>query len=118
MKYFSKTTGGFYDSAIHGDRIPADAVQVSDSDHSALMAGQAAGKVIVANVAGKPILVNAPEPTPDQIAAAVAISRQNAYAKEADPLYFKAQRGEATMEEWNAKVAEIKARYPEGVMPS
>ena len=28
-----------------------------------------------------------------------------------DPLFFKAQRGEATMEEWIAKVNEIKARY-------
>jgi hypothetical protein len=38
--------------------------------------------------------------------------RQRAYIAEADPLFFKAQRGEATMEEWQAKVAEIKARYP------
>ena len=27
-------------------------------------------------------------------------------------LFFKAQRGEATMEEWEAKVAEIRSRYP------
>ena len=39
-------------------------------------------------------------------------NRQVAYITEADPLFFKAQRGEATMEEWQAKVAEIKARYP------
>lgn len=39
-------------------------------------------------------------------------NRQAAYIAEADPLFFKAQRGEATMEEWQAKVAEIKARYP------
>jgi hypothetical protein len=38
--------------------------------------------------------------------------RQAAYAAEADPLFFKAQRGEATMAEWQAKVAEIKTRYP------
>jgi hypothetical protein len=38
--------------------------------------------------------------------------RRAAYTIEADPLFFKAQRGEATMEEWQAKVAEIKARYP------
>jgi hypothetical protein len=38
--------------------------------------------------------------------------RRAAYTNEADPLFFKAQRGEATMEEWQAKVAEIKARYP------
>jgi len=39
-------------------------------------------------------------------------NRRAAYIAEADPLFFKAQRGEATMEEWQAKVAEIKARFP------
>jgi len=39
-------------------------------------------------------------------------NRRSAYLAEADPLFFKAQRGEATMEEWQAKVAEIKARFP------
>jgi hypothetical protein len=38
--------------------------------------------------------------------------RQAAYASESDPLFFMSQRGEATVEEWTAKVAEIKARYP------
>ena len=41
-------------------------------------------------------------------------NRADAYSAEADPLFFKAQRGEATMDEWNAKVAEIRARYPYG----
>lgn len=31
---------------------------------------------------------------------------------EADPLFFKAQRGEATLEEWLAVVADIQARFP------
>jgi hypothetical protein len=39
-------------------------------------------------------------------------NRRAAYITEADPLFFKAQRGEATMEEWQAKVAEIKERFP------
>jgi hypothetical protein len=39
-------------------------------------------------------------------------NRRNAYIAEADALFFKTQRGEATMEEWQAKVAEIKARFP------
>jgi hypothetical protein len=47
-------------------------------------------------------------PTPDEQRAA----RLAAYTREADPLYFKTQRGEATIEEWEAKVAEIRARYP------
>ena len=39
-------------------------------------------------------------------------NRRAAYIAEADPLFFKAQRGEATMEEWQAKVADIKIRFP------
>lgn len=39
-------------------------------------------------------------------------ARRAAYTTEADPLFFMSQRGEATVEEWQAKVAEIKARYP------
>ena len=41
-------------------------------------------------------------------------NRAIAYAAEADPLFFKAQRGEATMDEWTAKVEEIRARFPYG----
>ena len=38
--------------------------------------------------------------------------RKWAYTAEADPLFFMSQRDEATVEEWQAKVQEIKARYP------
>ena len=43
---------------------------------------------------------------------AVKTNRRLAYTEMADPLYFKAQRGEATLEEWQAKIAEIKAEFP------
>ena len=39
-------------------------------------------------------------------------SRAKAYARESDPINFMMQRGEATQEEWLAKVADIKARFP------
>ena len=39
-------------------------------------------------------------------------NRANAFKEEADPLFFKAQRGEITMEEWNNKIEEIRSRYP------
>ncbi len=42
---------------------------------------------------------------------AVKALRQKAYAKEADPLFFKWQRGEATKEEWETKIAEIRDKY-------
>jgi hypothetical protein len=49
---------------------------------------------------------------PIQLAKEATENRRNAYIAEADALFFKTQRGEATMEEWQAKVAEIKARFP------
>jgi hypothetical protein len=48
----------------------------------------------------------------EQALATAQRNRANAYITEADPLFFKAQRGEATIEEWQAKVAEIRSRYP------
>ena len=39
-------------------------------------------------------------------------NRSNAYKKESDPLFFKAQRGEVTAAEWEAKVEEIRQRFP------
>lgn len=61
--------------------------------------------------------------TPDELefiqptAAQIEALRKAAYQNEADPLYFKAQRGEATIDEWIAKIAEIKTRYPDPVTP-
>jgi len=37
--------------------------------------------------------------------------KRAAFQEEADPIFFKAQRGEATMEEWQAKIEEIRARF-------
>lgn len=50
-----------------------------------------------------------PQPTQEQIDA----QRQQAYQAEADPLFFKWQRGQATEQEWLDKIAEIKQRYPD-----
>jgi hypothetical protein len=38
--------------------------------------------------------------------------RQASYKEEADPLFFKWQRGEATQQEYFNKVQEIRDRYP------
>jgi hypothetical protein len=50
-----------------------------------------------------------PPPTQEQIDAL----RKAAYQAEADPLFFKWQRGESTEQAWLDKIAEIRARYPE-----
>lgn len=51
---------------------------------------------------------NKPAVTAEQIKR----MRQAAFEAEADPVFFKAQRGEATMDEWRAKVQEIRDRFP------
>ena len=38
--------------------------------------------------------------------------RAAAFAAEADPLFFQVQRGEVTQADYDAKVAEIRSRYP------
>lgn len=72
---------------------------------NAIASGVSNAESIKAVVVPKPVQ---PVQQPD-----AEVLRQMAYHTESDPLFFKAQRGEATMEEWLAKVAEIKERYPD-----
>jgi hypothetical protein len=44
--------------------------------------------------------------------ANIQAKRAAAYRDEADPLFFKAERGEGTKAEWEAKVQEIRDRFP------
>lgn len=82
--FYSKTTGGFYAREIHGDNIPPDAVEISDDQHAALIAGQSSGKIIAANKNGMPVLVDPPAPTAEQIIAGYTTevqARLDAFAK-------------------------------------
>jgi hypothetical protein len=67
--FYSKTTGGFYDSAIHGDSIPVDSVEISAEQHAALIEGQSQGKRIVADENGFPVLADPPPPTEAELVA-------------------------------------------------
>ncbi len=53
-----------------------------------------------------------PEPPLPDEREMVRRARAVAFRDEADPIFFKAQREEATMADWRAKVAEIRDRYP------
>lgn len=72
--YFSASTGGFYDPAINGSAIPADAVQITSDDHASLLAAQSGGKVIAADATGHPIAVDPPAPPLDKSKAALCAS--------------------------------------------
>lgn len=68
------------------------------------------------------------EPTPEETAVRAAADHEAALedrdralraalAEEADPLFFRWQRDEATKEEWLAAVATVKTRFPKPERP-
>jgi hypothetical protein len=62
--HYSPSTGGFYLAAIHGQNIPADAVEITDELHVSLLAGQSAGRSIVPGPGGMPMLADTAPATP------------------------------------------------------
>ena len=73
--FYSKTTGGFYDRAIHGDKIAADAVEITSDEHAALLTAQSIGKRIEADANGYPVAVDPPPPTDAELATAIRAER-------------------------------------------
>lgn len=73
--FYSKSTGGFYDTANHGDNIPSDAVEITSDLHAALLDGQSQGKIITADANGFPVLADPPAPTTKQLAAQARATR-------------------------------------------
>ena len=67
--FYAKSTGGFYDTAIHGDNIPSDAVEITADEHQAMLEGQSNGKIIAADKNGRPILKDPPPPTAEELQA-------------------------------------------------
>jgi hypothetical protein len=71
---------GFYNDDFHGDAIPSDAVPISDAHHAALLEGQSAGKRMALCKKGKPLLLDPPEPSVDDLAASLRARRDAALA--------------------------------------
>jgi len=59
MICYSPSTQAFYDTNLHPSR-PSDAVEISPEQHTALLAGQSNGQVIMPNKAGQPVLAEQP----------------------------------------------------------
>jgi hypothetical protein len=66
--FYSASTPGFYSREIHGDNMPDDAVEITDELYAELFEGQSAGKHIVADKKGRPILVDPPPPSAETLA--------------------------------------------------
>ena len=92
--FYSKTTGGFYSREIHGDNMPADVVEITTEQYSALIEGQSNGKVITSDENGFPILID-PVITPEQIAS-VEREWRNGELDRADIELNKVQDGMGT----------------------
>ena len=73
--FYSKSKCGFYNREIHGDNIPADAIEITHDEHAALLAGQSAGQRIEADEHGHPVLCDAPAPDDDALADAARARR-------------------------------------------
>lgn len=84
MIFFSASELGFYDTAINAD-IPGDCVEISFENHGALMNGQSAGMVIVADESGRPVLIEPTPPGAEDLAAAERVWRDRQLAA-TDPL--------------------------------
>ncbi|WP_051176915.1 tail fiber assembly protein [Halodesulfovibrio aestuarii] len=59
--YYSASTHGFYRSDVH-NTLPADAVTITQANHSALIAAQSQGKIIQPDENGYPVAVEPPPP--------------------------------------------------------
>ena len=55
MIYYSKNTGGFYDTNICNINIPKDAVEISIERHQELLNAQYNGRKIISNNSGYPV---------------------------------------------------------------
>ena len=65
--FYAKSTHSFYDAAIHGDSIPADAVEITAEKHASLLDAQSRGRLIAADEFGYPEAIDPPGPTYEQI---------------------------------------------------
>ena len=60
MYFYDKETNGFYIDGFH--KIPNGAIEITDETYRTLLDGQAAGKQIIANKQGWPVLIE-PQPS-------------------------------------------------------
>lgn len=100
--YYSSQTNGFYDPAINGNDIPADAVEITSDRYDELLAAQSDGQLIVPGENGKPTLEPHPAPTQAQLIASAIQTRDELLRTAAiriAPLQDAVDIGEATTAE-------------------
>ena len=68
MKYYSFSTKGYYTPEIHGDNIPADAIEISDETYKEVFAAQCAGYILELCEVNGVKAVPPPPPTAKELA--------------------------------------------------
>jgi hypothetical protein len=109
MKYYSPATKGFYDPTVN-DNIPTDAVEITDEYWASLL-----GEAIEFD-GEKPVVK---KPTPEELEfqrkRQYIYDRLNEYpmvTEFADAYYWTQNGKPERMEEYLAKCAEVKLKYP------
>lgn len=105
--FYSKSAGGFYATAIHGDSIPLDAVEITVEQHAALLEGQSQGKQIAGDEAGNPILVD-----PPVVELTYAEKRAAEYPPMTDYLDGLVKGDQVQIDAYIAACQAVKAKFP------
>ena len=104
QKFYSLSTKGFYSVEFHGSGIPADAVEVSDEQYEAVVAGHAHIRLDEFNT---PTLVAA---TP--VTLSYAELRAMEYPPIADYLDGVVKNDQMQINKYIADCQAVKAKYP------
>ena len=118
MYYYNPESGGFIDSAAWGAQaLPQSVIEISAAEYQALYAGVSMGeKVTLDN--GRPVLIEPPAPSYEQLLSNAHARRRAAYVAESDPIKNEADYDaqvngtEPDYTAWMAAVEAIKTRYP------
>ena len=88
-RFYSKTTGTTYLTAVHGSDMPADAKPIDETRYLSVIANPAPGKIRSHDAQGLPILIDPPAylPTAESLCASIDTAADAARHKVAgDPL--------------------------------
>lgn len=109
--FYSPSTKGFYNDALHGLAIPEDAIPVTAEEHATLLEAEASGKFI--NVNGGRVVANdvSPPKTWDEIRGARNLRlRQSDWTQLPDATLTPAEKAQWTA--YRKSLRDITADFP------
>jgi hypothetical protein len=97
--YYSSTTKGFYIKDIHGDKMPADCVEITEEQHKELLNAQSNGKQIVPDDKGAPTAI---DPIPRELTWEEIRNTRNKKLQETDWIMLGDANPKPSKEIWLA----------------